>query len=120
MANLEKIIELIKRTGDRCIIIDSHGNPAYVALSFDEYNKLIAGSSNLAELSEDEMLDKINRDVATWRASQQEQQLKDWDSLENAIQETKGGKTEVQEAENSLNKEENQDKENQYYFEPIE
>ena len=119
---MEKIISLVKRMGDRCVVVDTEGNPLYVVLSFSEYEKLISGSENLAALNEDEMLDKINRDVASWRASQQEQQLRDWDSVENAISEAKGtqGVPPVTNTENSLNKEDNKQKEDQYYFEPIE
>jgi len=123
MANsMEKIISLVKRMGDRCVVVDIEGNPLYVVLSFGEYEKLISGSANLAALNEDEMLDKINRDVASWRASQQEQQLRDWDSVENAISEAKGTQAvpPVANVENSLNKEDKKQKEDQYYFEPIE
>ena len=121
-SHMEKIISLIKRTGDRCVVVDVEGNPLYVMLSLTEYEKLISGSENLAALNEDEMLDKITRDVAIWRASQQEQQLRDWDSVENAISEAKGTQAvpPVANVENSLNKEDKKQKEDQYYFEPIE
>lgn len=123
MANsMEKIISLVKRTGDRCVVVDVEGNPLYVVLSFAEYEKLISGSENLAALNEDEMLDKINRDVASWRSNQQEQQLRDWDSVESAIQEAKvtQGASSAVNLKNSLNKEDNKQKKDQYYFEPIE
>jgi len=37
----EKIIALIRRTGDRCIVVDAVGNPAYVVLPLDEYEHLV-------------------------------------------------------------------------------
>ena len=37
---LEKIIAFIKRTGDRCIVLDHEGNPAYVILPLNEYERL--------------------------------------------------------------------------------
>ncbi|MDO8560330.1 MAG: hypothetical protein Q7S23_04860 [bacterium] len=37
---LEKIIAFIKRTGDRCIVLDHEGNPAYVILPLNEYERM--------------------------------------------------------------------------------
>ena len=57
-SHMEKIISLIKRTGDRCVVVDVEGNPLYVMLSLTEYEKLISGSENLAALNEDEIVVK--------------------------------------------------------------
>src|SRR3989344_361777 len=118
---MKKIISLVKRTGDHVIVVDAEGQPQYVLMSFSEYEKLITGKENLAALNEDEMLDKINRDVASWRASQQDTQLGHWDSVEQAIQGAKNRRTQAPAASavNSLNQEQNQPKDDQHSFEPI-
>lgn len=68
---LQKAIKLAKKTGDRIIIFDSaKTDSAYVIMSLDEYEKLIIGGSEVRGLTEDELLDKINRDIAIWKSEQ--------------------------------------------------
>ena len=45
VSGLAKIIELIRRTGDRCIVVDASGNPDVVILPLAEYERLSAGQS---------------------------------------------------------------------------
>jgi hypothetical protein len=78
MTNLDKIIDLINKTGDSCIILDAEGNPAYVISSFGRYNDLVSGKQEVVGLTEDELLDKINRDIASWRSTQQESEMSNW------------------------------------------
>lgn len=117
---MEKIIKLIQKTGDKCIILDSQGNPAYVAMSFADYEKLILSNPGVKGLTEDELLEKINRDIALWRASQQGDKLADWQPAESASQQIKRLKKESEIPENSLNEAEIEESEDKYYFEPIE
>ncbi len=42
---LEKIIALIRRTGDRCVVVDAAGDPAFVVLPLEEYERLALPSS---------------------------------------------------------------------------
>lgn len=100
--DIKKIINLIEKTGDRCVVVDKEGDPAYVILSFSAYEKIINNEDDVSGLSEDQLLEKINRDVATWKESQNEAKLQNFASLE-----------EVFEGE----KEQAEDK---YYFEPVE
>ncbi len=68
---LQKSIELAKKTGDRLIVFDSiKSNNAYVVMSLEEYEKLTIGKSEVRNLTEDELLDKINRDIAIWKSEQ--------------------------------------------------
>lgn len=62
-SGLEKIIALIRRTGDRCIVVDSAGNPAYVILPLEEYEQLAAKTAAPAGSSADQLFDEIQRDV---------------------------------------------------------
>jgi len=59
----------------------------------------------LADLTEEELLGKINRDVATWKDAQDEARLKEFETLEQVLEEEKKQEDEVEE---------------KYYFEPVE
>lgn len=65
---LQKAIDLAKKTGDRLIVFDNAGSQdPYVVMGLDEYEKLTVGHSEVRNLTEDELLDKINRDIAIWK-----------------------------------------------------
>jgi len=68
---LKKAISIAKKTGDRLIVNDlSRGDSAFVVMSLDEYEKLVTEKSEVRGLTEDELLDKINRDIAIWKSEQ--------------------------------------------------
>jgi len=70
---LKKIIDLVRRTGDKCIILDEKQSP-YVLLKLSDYEKLVGQQPSwepVTRLTESELLDKINRDIAVWRSSQE-------------------------------------------------
>lgn len=93
---LNKIIELAKKTGDRCIVWDKVSGEAFVVMPFSDYEYMVLQNST-AKLSQEELLDKINRDISLWK--------------ERSSQEDEG-------PFDDLDTEENEEKE--YYFEPIE
>ena len=133
---LDQIIELIKKTGDNVIVVDSGGNPRYVVMDFKRYHRIAAGRPEVAGLSEEEMLSKINRDIALWKANNDES-VDRFDQIETAIAQAKPvkpvdktsqnqGLTELFSEENSLNlakkediRENSGETEEKYYFEPI-
>jgi len=85
---IKKAINLSKRTGDRIIIVDqSDSENAFVIMNLDEYEKLIAkneqSSQEIGSLTENELLDRINRDIAIWK---NEQNLEDWEVKEGLDQ----------------------------------
>lgn len=47
-----------------------HSEAVYMLMSLDEYEKLLIGKSEVRNLTEDELLDKINRDIAIWKSEQ--------------------------------------------------
>lgn len=67
---LDRIIQIVKRTGDKVVVIKDDAE--FVISSLDDYARLIEGPEAVGELTESQLLDKINRDIATWRASQNE------------------------------------------------
>ncbi|MFA5188593.1 MAG: hypothetical protein WC460_04495 [Patescibacteria group bacterium] len=103
MKDLKKILELLRKTGDRFILEDEKGN-LFVVLSANDYENLILKNSELKNFSEEELLNKINKDIAVWKSTQEDEKLLErWQDL-NPAQEEKDKKEEP----------------DQYYFEPVE
>ncbi len=68
---MQKAINLAKKTGDRLIVFDSSKpDNVFVVLSLKDYENLVLGRSEVRGLTEDELLDKINRDIAIWKSEQ--------------------------------------------------
>jgi hypothetical protein len=75
---LQKALSLTKKTGDRLIVFDLSQNiDPFVVMNLNEYEKIIIGKSEVRGLTEDELLDKINRDIAVWRSEQSSGQNRD-------------------------------------------
>ena len=68
--HLKRILKLIHKTGDKYIVTDSETDDSYVILALNDYEKLITDKSAINGLTEDELLDKINRDIAVWKNEQ--------------------------------------------------
>ena len=117
-----KIVDLVKKTGDNCVVLDNNGDPAYVVISFSNYQKMILGKSEIAGLTEDELLEKINRDIATWKATQEAENQDNFsalDSFAESIQKLSSEEKSLNEADNEPEMEENDKSYEKYYFEPI-
>lgn len=81
---LQKAIDLVKKTGDKIIIFDSiNSNSAYAIMSLKDYENLVLGRSEVRGLTEDELLDKINRDIAIWKSSQDEDEYLGEEKMNN-------------------------------------
>ena len=77
---LEEVLKLITETGDRCIIFGEDSGP-FVVMDIENYKTLLktaAKKEAIGTLSETELLDKINQDIAEWRAARTEE-LSDYD-----------------------------------------
>jgi len=66
---LERAINLIRKTGDRLLVSDKKEN-IYALMALDQYEDLIHERSGVRGLTEDGLLDKINRDIAIWKSDQ--------------------------------------------------
>ncbi len=121
MDQLRKIISLIKKTGDRVVVLDEKSESGYVVMTISEYEKLILGQSGVQGLTEDELLAKINRDIAIWKDFQEKSQLPidQYDFAQDLgnFGEIYPKNEDFFEENNQKNKENDED---QYYFEPIE
>ena len=68
---LQKAIILAKKTGDRLIIFDpAHVDLTYVVMPLEHYERLVVTKSEVKGLTEQELLDRINRDIAIWKSEQ--------------------------------------------------
>ncbi|RJR10317.1 type II toxin-antitoxin system Phd/YefM family antitoxin [Candidatus Parcubacteria bacterium] len=117
---MEKVLDLAAKTGDKVIVLSDNHEP-YVVMAVKEYEALLHGPSSVKGLSEDELLSKINRDIAIWKASQEgldDYSLEDFkvDSLRKDVKKDEkqdnGGK------KDNVDKSEHLD-EDRYYIEPV-
>lgn len=69
---LKQLLNLIRRTGERCFVADNESNEVFALMTLSDYEKLLNSEvgRDIAKLSEDEMMNKINRDIAYWRSTQ--------------------------------------------------
>jgi hypothetical protein len=70
---IQKAINISKKTGDRIIVFDgSEDDNPYIIMSLEDYEKITIAESGVRDLTEDELLDKINRDIAIWKSENEE------------------------------------------------
>lgn len=67
--SLDRLINLARRTGDRLIVHNPMEDSDIVIMDVDEYESLLTDKNDVRSLSERQLLDKINRDIAIWRAN---------------------------------------------------
>lgn len=83
--SLERLIGLAQKTGGKLIVHNPLEEHDVVILDVDEYEKLVMSApdefsssedikEDVRELSGSEMLDKINRDIAIWRANKEQEE----------------------------------------------
>ncbi len=71
--SLDRLIDLAKKTGDRLIVHDPVHGRDVVIMDIEKYEELhLVGTRATKHLSDSELLDQINRDIALWRARQQD------------------------------------------------
>lgn len=75
---LRRIMDLSKKTGDTVIVHDATATDDFVVVPFGRYEELVLSPGHdhfdeylLEEMSERELIDKINRDIAIWRSYQE-------------------------------------------------
>ena len=104
--NLEKILNLIQKTGDKCIYFDPRSEENFVIMSVEEYERMLGNTGEIKDLTQEQLLDKINRDIANWKA-ENENEMSDWigkETIENI----------------DFNQEESEENEEKFYLEPLE
>ncbi|MBI4708976.1 MAG: hypothetical protein HY764_02085 [Candidatus Portnoybacteria bacterium] len=78
----ETIKRVLQKQKGTCIIIEE-GKPAYVVVSFSEYQKFLDSGPEPREpfevkvganISEEQLLEKINQEITDWKVAQVEEQ----------------------------------------------
>ena len=68
---LQRLIHLINKTGDKLIVFDQlEPDNCYVISSLSDYEHIVKEGNGVQGLTEDELIDKINRDIAIWKNGQ--------------------------------------------------
>jgi hypothetical protein len=70
-SQLERAINLASRTGDKIIVVDELNDRSSVVMNLDDYERLLKGQNkgrnDIDSLTEEELLDKINHDIISWK-----------------------------------------------------
>ncbi|OGY91023.1 MAG: hypothetical protein A3B30_00345 [Candidatus Komeilibacteria bacterium RIFCSPLOWO2_01_FULL_52_15] len=83
----EEVLGLIAETGDRCIVVSETHGP-YMIMTLDQYRALLSAAAarqELSQLSETDLLERINREIADWREAQ-ESDFTDYDVAQFRLQ----------------------------------
>lgn len=72
---LDRIIKLVRRTGDRFVIMDKETEETMVLMNLNEYESLLNDTSCLEDLEEEDMLNKLNHDISRWQVQKNRQPL---------------------------------------------
>lgn len=78
-SQLNRVINLVKRTGDRTVIMDNESDAVMMLMDLGAYENMLERSSGIEKLTEEELLEKINRDVAVWRAYNDKEKVELYD-----------------------------------------
>ncbi|MBU4360757.1 hypothetical protein L6278_00085 [Candidatus Parcubacteria bacterium] len=77
MNNINKILNLVKKTNDKVIITDENGEASFMLMPFTEYETIVENKSSVKDLSEKELLDQIDRDIAIWKQDHNDEEEDD-------------------------------------------
>ncbi len=75
--NFLRILDLVRKTGDRLVITDFQGDEAFVVMDLDQYELMIGGSDVSAanpqvKLAKKDDFEHINEEIENWRESQKD------------------------------------------------
>jgi len=68
--NLKKFINIVKKTEQPCFIADSDNGDVMVLMSYSEYERLTLSAGKAAELTDEELIERINNDISVWKEHQ--------------------------------------------------
>ncbi|MBP6859675.1 MAG: hypothetical protein KBC69_03600 [Candidatus Magasanikbacteria bacterium] len=80
-SQIDRVIKLVRRTGDKVVLMDNESDAVMMLMELGSYEKMLANSEGVEKLTEEELMEKINRDVAIWRASNDRERLETFDSI---------------------------------------
>ena len=98
-SQLNRVINLVKRTGDKTVIMDNESDAVMMLMDLGVYEKMLESSfgakndkGDIEKLTEEELLEKINRDVAIWRASNDRERVETYDEVMEKTSKLEKGK----------------------------
>jgi hypothetical protein len=65
----QELKELMEKAGGKYIVIEKD-KPRYIVMSWEEYKKSLENYPSIESLTEEELIDRINSDIAAWRENQ--------------------------------------------------
>lgn len=79
---LNRALRLVKRAGEKFLIMDSDTDKVFALMDLEDYENILEMKrDNIEDYSEEEMLDKIDRDLQNWRLHRHD----DLDDFSNSI-----------------------------------
>lgn len=101
---LKDLFRLLRQTKGRGVLADSETGELFVILPALEYDRLTSGTHRqiIANLNEEEMLEKVNKEIAFWHSLQEEKQK--YEEFEEVLRKNKE-KRKIEQAVDELGKE---------------
>ena len=89
----KNLFRLMRETDGRGVLTDSETGELYVILPAEEYERLTSGTHRqvIENLNENEMLEKVNKEIAFWHSLQEEKQK--YEEFEEILRKNKEKKT---------------------------
>ncbi len=112
---LKDLFKLLRQTEGRGVLADSETGELFVILPAVEYEKLTSGTHRqiIANLNEEEMLEKVNREIAFWHSLQEEKQK--YEEFEEVLRKNKE-KRRIEQAVDELVREDRKKSQNSINF----
>jgi hypothetical protein len=70
----QEIKELIKKTGGKWVLAEN-GKSDFVVMSWNDFQEISSAKNEVKSLTEEELIDKINKDISLWREGQAQEGL---------------------------------------------
>ncbi len=80
-SQINRVISLVRRTGDKTVIMDNESDAVMMLMELGAYEKMLDNHQGVEKLTEEELLEKINRDVAIWRAYNDKELAETYDKV---------------------------------------
>lgn len=80
---LNRLLKIAARTKDPVLILDRDTDATFAVMELDRYEQMLDMEPAYDKMSEGEILDKINRDIAVWRSRQEAEAVDETDAIVN-------------------------------------
>lgn len=69
-SQLNRVLKLVRRTGDRFVIMDNSSDEVFVLMNLREYEKNLDGLSDWEDLNEEELENRVGENFSDWKRRQ--------------------------------------------------